>query len=159
MAKSCIYFYKAPCGNLEIKMCNQKLLSIRFVDHFLRNKSFPEEVKKIFDQLDNYFFLKKKSFSIDIVFNKRVSVFQKKVFSIIKNIKYGTTLSYKDISEKLGNANLSRAVGLACSKNPFLIAIPCHRVISTSGKISGFAGGVEIKKWLLKHENDNFKIL
>ena len=71
----------------------------------------------------------------------------------MKKIKYGETKSYKEIADKIGIEKGARAVGGANNKNPILILIPCHRVIASSGDLSGYAGGIKIKKKLLEMEN------
>ena len=81
--------------------------------------------------------------------------FQQKVWEELKKIEYGETKSYKEIAEKIGIKKGARAVGGANNKNPILILIPCHRVISASGDLSGYAGGIKIKKKLLEMENKN----
>lgn len=78
--------------------------------------------------------------------------FQKAVWNALCAIPFGETRSYKQIAEAVGNENASRAVGLACNRNPIAIIIPCHRVISTSGKLTGYAGGLSVKERLLNLE-------
>jgi methylated-DNA-[protein]-cysteine S-methyltransferase len=74
------------------------------------------------------------------------------VWKELLNIPFGKTVSYLDISLKLGDKNLSRAVGMANGKNPIAIIIPCHRVIGSSGDLTGYAGGLWRKQWLLEVE-------
>jgi methylated-DNA-[protein]-cysteine S-methyltransferase len=78
--------------------------------------------------------------------------FQKRVWNELAKIPYGETKSYKQIAQALKDANASRAVGTANGRNPVSIIVPCHRVIAASGKLAGYAGGVEVKKKLLKIE-------
>jgi methylated-DNA-[protein]-cysteine S-methyltransferase len=78
--------------------------------------------------------------------------FERKVWSELRNIACGTTCSYGDIARKLGDINLSRAVGLANGKNPVAIVVPCHRVIGADGSMTGYGGGLARKQWLLRHE-------
>ena len=80
------------------------------------------------------------------------SDFQKTVWRELQNIPAGETRSYQEIAVRIGNPNAVRAVGLANSRNPISIAIPCHRVIGKDGTLTGYAGGLERKSWLLKHE-------
>lgn len=78
--------------------------------------------------------------------------FQRQVWSALRTIPRGGTQSYGQIAEKIGKPNASRAVGLANSLNPIAIAIPCHRVIGANSALTGYAGGLDRKKWLLAHE-------
>lgn len=75
----------------------------------------------------------------------------------ITKIPYGKTATYKEIAENIGNKNASRAVGMANNKNPIAIIIPCHRVIGTKGDLTGYAGGIKLKKYLLDLEKQNSK--
>lgn len=83
------------------------------------------------------------------------TAFQQQVWSILRQIKPGQTMSYTEVAEKLGNPNAVRAVATACASNKLAVAIPCHRVISKSGKLSGYRWGVERKKTLLDNEKTN----
>jgi O-6-methylguanine DNA methyltransferase len=78
--------------------------------------------------------------------------FQRRVWQALRAIPPGTTLSYGALAARLGQPSASRAVGLANGKNPVAIVVPCHRVIGASGALTGYAGGVERKRWLLEHE-------
>ena len=80
------------------------------------------------------------------------TTFQQSVWSALRHIPPGKTLTYGALAAALGDANASRAVGLANGRNPISIVIPCHRVIGKNGKLTGYAGGVERKRWLLEHE-------
>ena len=85
--------------------------------------------------------------------------FQNLVWKEISRIPYGQTMSYKEIAERIGHPNSSRAVANACGKNPYPIIIPCHRVISSNGKLGGYSGpgGISEKRRLLKNENNETK--
>ena len=78
--------------------------------------------------------------------------FQQRVWSALRTIPTGTTASYRDVATKIGSPLAARAVGLANSQNPIAIVVPCHRVIGTNGKLTGYAGGLDRKRWLLAHE-------
>ena len=81
------------------------------------------------------------------------TVFQRRVWKALRDIPPGTTATYGALAARLGNAKASRAVGLANSLNPVAILIPCHRVIGANGKLTGYAGGLQRKQWLLAHES------
>lgn len=80
------------------------------------------------------------------------TAFQKQIWALLRHIPPGTVVSYRDLAIKLDSPNACRAVGLANSQNPVAIVIPCHRVIGTNGALTGYAGGIERKQWLLRHE-------
>ena len=80
-------------------------------------------------------------------------IFQKKVWKELQKIQYGKTKSYSEIAVAIGNRNAQRAIGSACNKNPIMIIIPCHRVISKNGKLGGFVYGNSVKQKLLEIEN------
>ena len=78
--------------------------------------------------------------------------FQKKVWKTLASVPFGTTISYGELAARIGNPDAARAVGLANGKNPIPIIIPCHRVIGKDGSLTGFGGGIEVKKQLLELE-------
>jgi len=91
----------------------------------------------------------------DFKYDLQGTDFQKKVWHALEQIPYGETRSYKDIATAIGNAKASRAVGMANNRNPITIAVPCHRVIGSSGKLVGYAGGLEMKEKVLELESKN----
>lgn len=78
--------------------------------------------------------------------------FQQRVWRALQQIPYGTTCTYGAIAAEIGNPRASRAVGMACNKNPLLLIVPCHRVVGANGKLTGFAYGTDAKRWLLELE-------
>ena len=78
--------------------------------------------------------------------------FQQRVWHALQQIPYGTTCTYGEIATAIGNPRASRAVGMACNKNPLLLIVPCHRVVGANGKLTGFAYGTDAKQWLLELE-------
>lgn len=103
-------------------------------------------------ELAEYFDGKRKHF--DIPFALHGTPFQKAVWDALCHIPYGETRSYKEIAAAVGNPKASRAVGMANNKNPIPLLVPCHRVIGASGLLVGYAGGLDLKKKLLKLENE-----
>ena len=81
------------------------------------------------------------------------STFQHAVWDVLAGIGYGRTSTYADVAERIGDRGKARAVGAAIGRNPLSIVVPCHRVVGTGGKLTGFAGGLEIKRRLLDHES------
>ncbi len=108
---------------------------------------------EVFGQVMEYFTGKRKVFTFKYTLHG--TDFQKKVWNELLNIPYGETRSYKEIATAVGNEKASRAIGMANNKNPITIALPCHRVIGASGDLVGYAGGLEMKKYLLKMEREN----
>ncbi len=109
--------------------------------------------ERVFEQLCEYLARKRKHFEVPYKLNG--TDFQKKVWQALCTIPYGETRTYKDIALAVGNEKASRAVGLANNKNPITVIVPCHRVIGSSGKLVGYAGGLEMKKFLLDMERAN----
>jgi methylated-DNA-[protein]-cysteine S-methyltransferase len=111
----------------------------------------PKELQEATMQLKDYFEGKRNDFTFRL--NPKGTDFQQKVWKELCNIPFGKTLSYLELSKKLGDVKAIRAVASANGKNPLWIVIPCHRVIGTDGSLTGYAGGLWRKKWLLEHEN------
>jgi methylated-DNA-[protein]-cysteine S-methyltransferase len=88
----------------------------------------------------------------DIEVRPQGTPFQQAVWRELRNIPTGRTISYGELARRLGKPSASRAVGLANSKNPIAVVVPCHRVIGADGRLTGYAGGLERKLWLLQHE-------
>ena len=101
--------------------------------------------------LQDYF--EKKRTSFDFKINLKGTEFQQKVWKGLLEIPFGKTMSYMELSKNMGDAKAIRAVASANGKNPLWIVVPCHRVIGADGSLTGYAGGLWRKKWLLEHEN------
>ena len=111
----------------------------------------PTVLKEAISQLHDYFVGNRNEF--DFKMNPSGTEFQQRVWQELLNIPFGKTLSYLDLSKKLGDVKAIRAVASANGKNPLWIVVPCHRVIGTDGSLTGYAGGLWRKKWLLEHES------
>ncbi len=154
-------FYPSPFGTLRLKYNNDAILSIERSeviedDDFIVVRSDTELIRETLKQLDEYFAGTRKSF--DFAYELNGTDFQKKVWKALCDIPYGETRSYQDIAKAVGNPKASRAVGLANNKNPIAIAVPCHRVIASDGKLTGYAGGLEMKQGLLDLEAGKAKL-
>lgn len=143
-------YYKSPIGNLEISCKNNELVSLKMVETIANNGEASDFVNEIQSQLDEYFLGKRQKFDIKI--NPKGTDFQKLVWKQLQKIHYGKTKSYSEIAIAIGKPNAQRAVGSACNKNPIMLIIPCHRVVSKNGNIGGFAYGNIIKQKLLDIE-------
>ncbi|AXT58745.1 methylated-DNA--[protein]-cysteine S-methyltransferase [Aquimarina sp. AD1] len=111
----------------------------------------PDELKDVVTQLQDYFEGNRTDFNIDL--NPTGTDFQKRVWRELSNIPFGKTVSYLDIAKRLGDPKCIRAAATANGKNPLWVVVPCHRVIGSDGSLTGYAGGLWRKKWLLDHEN------
>ena len=126
---------------------------------FLRKQESKEKITDIIPialedcaiQLNEYFEGTRKTF--DLKLNASGTDFQKKVWRQLEQIPFGKTTSYLELSKQLGNVKAIRAVANANGKNPLWIIVPCHRIIGSNGSLTGYAGGLYRKKWLLEHEN------
>ena len=115
------------------------------------SNTIPIVLQEAVSQLNDYFEGKRTDFTIKL--NPSGTEFQQKVWSGLLEIPFGKTISYLELSKKLGDVKAIRAVASADGKNPLWIVVPCHRVIGTDGSLTGYAGELWRKKWLLEHEN------
>ncbi len=160
-----IYYsrFESPIGPLLLagSMTGLKLVSfgagkrVRRVDPEWRldNSAFREVVH----QLQSYFAGERKNFDLALVLEG--TDFQKRVWTALRNIPYGETVSYKELAEMIGSPKAIRAVGAANGANPIPIIIPCHRVIGNDGSLTGFGGGLRLKKHLLELESHQLKLI
>jgi methylated-DNA-[protein]-cysteine S-methyltransferase len=152
----------SPVGRIKLVASDKGLAAILWEDddpdrvriqNMTENDSHPVliEAEK---QLKEYFGGRRRVFSMDLDFNG--TDFQKKVWKTLLEIPWGETRTYSQIAEQIGNPKAVRAVGAANGKNPISIIAPCHRVIGASGRLTGYAGGLENKALLLKLEQVSF---
>ena len=120
-------------------------------DETILSKSIPELFNAVVVQLKEYFEGNRTDFQFKI--NPNGTDFQKKVWEELLKIPFGKTASYQEVTNNLGDPKAIRAVANANGKNPLWIVVPCHRVIGSDGSLTGYAGGLWRKKWLLDHEN------
>lgn len=150
-------FLETPLGFTEIKGDEKGLVSITI---FSETKAFsdtiPSQLVAAVQQLREYFAGERKTFQLQL--NPQGTPFQKKVWTSLLEIPYGTTTTYLALSRNLGDEKAIRAVAAANGKNPLWIVIPCHRVIGSDGSLTGYAGGLWRKKWLLEHENPSAQL-
>lgn len=150
--------YASPVGIIEILGTDEAICSIMFSEKDGIVDSMQDETPKVMKdcmgQLDEYFKGTRNEFTFP--YSVLGTDFQKTVWNALKSISYAQTGSYKDIAVSIGNEKAIRAVGSANGKNKLSIVIPCHRIIGSNGKLTGYAGGLWRKEWLLQHER-NFK--
>lgn len=144
----------SPVGKIWILADKKGVQAISFSplsDNGDKTKNAELHLKNAAAALKRYFKGDLKAFS-RLKFNAHGTEFQERVWKLLAKIPAGKTRSYQDLALQLKKPKAARAIGAACGKNPLLIAIPCHRVIASSGKMSGFAAGVSRKRKLLNHE-------
>jgi methylated-DNA-[protein]-cysteine S-methyltransferase len=146
-----ITFIETPLGITKIVGDENGICEISIINEEDYSTKVPKILKECVSQLQDYF--EGNRINFDFKINPQGTAFQKKVWQELLEIPFGKTISYLDLSKKMGDVKAIRAVAAANGKNKLWIVIPCHRVIGTDGSLTGYAGGLWRKKWLLEHEN------
>ena len=145
-------------GTLLFTAEDSRLTGIRFVENNRRDKNWGKErefpFQSIRSQLRQYFDGEREKFDVACEFGQIGTPFQRLVWNALQKIPYGQTRTYRDIAEAIGHPKAYRAVGQANHCNPFVIVVPCHRVVGSDGSLTGFGGGLENKKILLDLERE-----
>lgn len=146
--------YASPIGVIEIAGSEHFISSVLFAEreeilNFPTNDT-PQLLLDCSTELDEYFNGQRKDFSV--LYKLEGTIFQTSVWQALTTVPYGKTASYKEIAQQIANEKAVRAVGMTNSKNVISIIVPCHRVIGQNGKLTGYAGGLWRKQWLLEHE-------
>lgn len=155
-----IAVYHSPVGLLTIKATDKFVSAVLFAkpgSNLLTENNIVETkkndhpvIQKCCEQLQEYFDGKRKQFDLPI--EQPGTLFQQKVWKELLRIDYGKTISYMELSKRIGDVKTIRAVGTTNGKNQIAIIVPCHRVIGSNGELTGYAGELWRKKWLLDHE-------
>ena len=155
-----IVYYQSPVGVLEIRSTGSAISDVLFVNSWKGAKLIESElsfvkpkspvIKNCIKQLDEYFAGTRKEFTVHTL--QVGTAFQQTVWKELCNIPYGRSISYLELSKRIGNVKAIRAVGSANGNNSISIIIPCHRVIGSNGDLIGYGGDLWRKKWLLEHE-------
>lgn len=145
-------YIETDIGSWAITADEHGINKIQFYKENSELKKLPNHITELaISQLNAYF--KKSLTTFDLPLNlSSYSQFYKDTWSMVKAIPYGKLCSYSEIAIRLNNPKAVRAVGMANGKNPFPLVIPCHRVIGKDKSLTGYAFGIEVKKWLLEHE-------
>lgn len=146
-----IAYIKTPLGIAQISGDEKGISAISVSDQGEVSSEIPELLQNAVSQLNDYFEGKRTNF--DFALNPKGTEFQKKVWNALLDIPFGKTRTYLEQSKVLGDVKAIRAVASANGKNPLWIVVPCHRVIGSDGSLTGYAGGLWRKKWLLEHES------
>lgn len=147
------YTYDFPLGRIVIHDDGIGICRLQWEKEHHENRGIEQEtelIRRAHAQLSEYFDGTRRTF--DLPLRLRGTAFQKKVWKALRDIPYGQTRTYQQVAEAIGDANASRAVGMANNRNPVGIVVPCHRVIGTNGRLTGYAAGLEIKRQLLELE-------
>jgi methylated-DNA-[protein]-cysteine S-methyltransferase len=146
-----VAYLQTPMGIAEFQGDANGLASISILNDNKPIGIVPHILEDAVYQFQEYFEGTRENF--DLKLNPTGTDFQKKVWDALCEIPYGKTVSYLELSKKLGDPKAIRAVAAANGKNPLWIVVPCHRVIGSNGDLIGYAGGLHRKKWLLEHES------
>ncbi|MDR9457560.1 MAG: methylated-DNA--[protein]-cysteine S-methyltransferase [Salegentibacter sp.] len=142
---------KTPLGVAKISGSEEGVSEIKILDESPQPSSeIPDVLLPVVEQLEAYFRGELEEFNLKL--DLEGTNFQKKVWRALLKIPYGKTVSYLELSKQIGDVKAIRAVASANGRNPLWIVIPCHRVIGSGGSLTGYAGGLHRKKWLLEHE-------
>lgn len=145
-------YINSPLGITKIKGDENGIVSVSVLNTEEKvSDIIPEALEDCVFQLNEYFEGTRKEFSLKL--NPQGTVFQNSVWNALLTIPYGKTTSYLSLSKQLGDVKAIRAVANANGKNPLWIIIPCHRVIGSDGSLTGYAGGLHRKQWLIQHES------
>jgi methylated-DNA-[protein]-cysteine S-methyltransferase len=146
-----ITFINSLFGITKIVGDENGLCIISILSEVELSTKIPTELQEAVKQLQEYFEGKRSDFNFKL--NPKETDFQQKVWQELVNILFGKTISYLDLAKKLADPKVIRAATSANGNNPLWIVVPCHRVIGTDGSLTGYAGGLWRKQWLLEHEN------
>lgn len=142
--------YHSPFGDMELDYEEDALTALKMAKKKAVGEAPEGLALAVFQELDEYFQGKRKTF--DIPLRTHGTPFQEKVWAALRAIPYGEVRSYKEVAEAIGHPKAYRAVGMANNANPIFIIVPCHRVIGSDGSLTGYGGGLPMKKALLSLE-------
>jgi methylated-DNA-[protein]-cysteine S-methyltransferase len=143
-------YITSPLGPIKIIASDVGISSVRFCTELSADTQPSALTERAAQQLNAYFDAKLTTF--DLPLDATGTTFQQQVWRALCQVPFGTTCSYAAIAGAISNRNAVRAVGAANGRNPIAIVVPCHRVIGANGTLTGYAGGLDKKAWLLKHE-------
>ncbi len=144
-------FIESPLGITKVVGDENGITEISVLSQGEITAEIPLSLRQCVSQLREYFDGQRHDFQFKL--NPQGTDFQRKVWQQLLEIPFGKTMSYLDLSKKLGDVKAIRAVASANGRNPLWIVVPCHRVIGSDGSLTGYAGGLWRKKWLLEHES------
>jgi len=144
-------YYQSEIGTLQIEGTEKGISGVHFVEQaMVASQDAPAILHKAASQLAAYFGGERQAFSLNL--DLWGTPFQQQVWQELLKIPFGETIAYKELAQRVGRRNAFRAVGAANGRNPVSIMVPCHRVVGSDGKLTGYGGGLWRKAWLLDHE-------
>lgn len=152
----CTSYFASPLGWMKISASEQVVTAVLFSNeksadvNDIMNEDMPEPMQQCIQQLKEYFEGSRQQFNLPLL--QKGTTFQQAVWNELTTIPFGSTISYLQLSKRLGNIKAIRAAAASNGKNKIAIIIPCHRVIGTNNDLVGYAGGLIKKRWLLEHE-------
>lgn len=144
------FSYNTPIGKIWIAEKENKICAVSLNEITTGQNIETPLIYETHKQLQEYFNKKRKTFDLPLLLSG--TEFQKRVWQALIEIPYGKTMTYKEVAAKIGNPSAQRAVGMANHNNKIMIIIPCHRVIGQNGQLTGYAGGIDVKQFLLNLE-------
>jgi methylated-DNA-[protein]-cysteine S-methyltransferase len=145
--------YEAPFGVLEIEVSHLGLRKLTFAEsHMMPTASGNHFLDEVCKQLSEYFSGHRCEF--DLAIDLHGTDFQVEAWRALAEVPFGTTATYAQQAASIGRPRATRAIGAANGRNPVAVVLPCHRIIGANGSLTGFAGGLHVKSWLLQHEQD-----
>lgn len=149
-----LYYYKIPLGTLGFIDENDALTHILFPNSVIPDGAVIREtplIRQAFAEISEYLSGDRETFDLPLA--PKGTPFQEKVWQALQTIPYGQTISYQELARRVGKPTAARAVGMANHHNPLPIVIPCHRVVGKNGSLTGYAGGLDLKRYLLALES------
>lgn len=143
--------FNTPIGAVRLVEEDGSIIRIELIDAAGTSSAPTPLLREVEHQIR--VFLRGERRQLDFPIRMVGTPFQQRVWRALQQIPYGATRTYGEIASAIGNSRASRAVGMACNKNPLLLIVPCHRVVGANGKLTGFAYGTEAKRWLLELES------
>jgi len=149
---------ESPVGTIEVTVNEGgAVVSVSFVDEATSGAGETARAcSRALRQLEEYFQSERRRFELEL--EPEGTDFEYRVWSAVQRIPYGATDTYGEIARRLGEPDSARAVGRANARNPIAIIVPCHRVIGSNGDLTGYAGGLDRKKWLLDMESGQTRL-
>jgi len=145
-----VEYFQSPAGVLRIEADDTSVLSVSFEDSPSDTVRLNNILIETVSQLAEYFQGSRKEFTVPV--NPAGTEFQQRVWKQLQTVPFGKTRTYQSQAKEMGDVKAIRAVAAANGQNPIAIIIPCHRIIGSDGSLTGYAGGVQKKEWLLQHE-------
>jgi methylated-DNA-[protein]-cysteine S-methyltransferase len=143
-------YYQSPIGLFEVGGTATAITSSCFTKERREGLESHPTISEAIRQVAEYFIRTRRKFELDILLDG--TNFQEQVWRQVLTVPFGRMVSYQDIAHAIGRPKAARAVGAANGQNPIPVIVPCHRVVGSNGKLTGYGGGLWRKEWLLKHE-------